>query len=361
MGKFQFGFGVGILLELCSATAAAQLVTISGVTRVVHELPGGGERPAHHINFADCDADDPLTMTLTLKAYQGYALEVWAGTACDLLTNRLGPTATCWRVYNAQPTSEVHQAEIRIRDLLLGRTRAGLGSELEQLPDSAACESASQEKGPQILTAFAMLIDESDQVASTAIWKAQYRLNSSPSPTRVSASSGDRQLLVDFSYESSPMLEDQFISSFELFCDPPPNDPNAVANPVTLDDAGMPLECPVSSELVPGASAAALQHLRCGSASQVTLRGTADGLVNGVSYNVAVASVDTFGNVGPLSPLACQVPQAKPAPEASSGACSFAGTHGVEPGFALTTLGLLGGALARRRRRSGAAFLSVRN
>jgi MYXO-CTERM domain-containing protein len=148
------------------------------------------------------------------------------------------------------------------------------------------------------------------------------------------------------------MLEDQFISSFQLFCDPPPNDPNAVASAVTLGDAGMPSpECPASSELVPGASAAALQHLRCGSASQVTLSGTADGLVNGVPYNVAVASVDTFGNVGPLSPLACQVPQAKPAPEASSGACSFAGTRGAEPGFALMTVGLLGGALARRRRR----------
>ena len=354
MGKFLFGFGVGMLLGLCSATAAAQSVTIAGVTRVVHELPGAGTLPETQINFADCNADDPLTLTLTLQEYQEYALEVWAGTACDALTNRLGPTATCWRVYTAQPTSETHLAEIRIRDLLLGRTQAGLGSELEQLPDSAACESVTKATAPQMLTVFAMLIDESARVVASATWKATYRLNGSPSPARVSASSGDRQLLVDFSYEGSPMLGDQFISSFELFCDPPPNDPNAVAHAATLDDAGMPPECPVSSELVPGASAAALQHLRCGSASQVTLRGTADGLVNGISYNVAVASVDTFGNVGPLSPLACQVPQAKPAPEASSGACSFAGTHGAEPGFALTTLGLLGGALARRRRRGRA-------
>jgi hypothetical protein len=354
MGKFQFGFGVGILLGLCSATAAAQSVTISGVTRVVHELPGGGTLPENQINFADCSADDPLTLTLALQDYQELALEVWAGTACEALTNRLGPTATCWRVYTAQPTSETHLAEIRIRDLLLGRTRAGLASELEQLPDSAACESASKAIAPQVLTVFAMLVDASAQVVSSTTWKATYRLSGSRAPARVSASSSDRQLLVDFSYESSPMPEDQFISSFELFCDPPPNDPNAVANAVTLDDAGMPPECPVSSELVPGASAAALQHLRCGSASQVTLSGTADGLVNGVSYNVAVASVDTFGNVGPLSPLACQAPQAKPALDASSGACSFAGTRGAAPGFALTTLGLLGGALARRRRRNRA-------
>ncbi|MCL2448825.1 MAG: hypothetical protein FWD17_07760 [Polyangiaceae bacterium] len=33
------------------------------------------------------------------------------------------------------------------------------------------------------------------------------------------------------------------------------------------------------------------------------------GLLNGVNYNISVAAVDNFGNIGPLSPQVCQVPQ----------------------------------------------------
>ena len=36
---------------------------------------------------------------------------------------------------------------------------------------------------------------------------------------------------------------------------------------------------------------------------------TVKGLTNGVNYNVSVAAVDNFGNIGPLAPQGCQVPQ----------------------------------------------------
>jgi hypothetical protein len=99
--------------------------------------------------------------------------------------------------------------------------------------------------------------------------------------------------------------------------------------------------------LVAGASGAALQHLRCGSAPKEASRATTVKLSNGVPYGVAVATVDTYGNVGVLSQPACGIPQAK---DETSSACAFAGPGAMQSGAALAALVTLAAALARRRR-----------
>jgi len=131
--------------------------------------------------------------------------------------------------------------------------------------------------------------------------------------------------------------------------------PDAIARgALVARDAGpVEVSCSFSNQLVPGAPAASLEQLRCGSAPATELRGIADGLVNGVLYNVAAATVDTFGNVGALSLPACGAPQAKPAEEQRVQACSAAGTSPMRSGSALAFVALLGSALVRRRRHCG--------
>jgi hypothetical protein len=198
---------------------------------------------------------------------------------------------------------------------------------------------------------YAILLDTNGDFASSSIWKSTYKLIPPPPQHVVSVASGDRQLSV----EISASVSDRTFDGVQLFCDPAPNDPNPTASAeTTSDDAGVFLPtCSASTELVPGADAASLQHLRCGSAPRLTLTAIADGLVNGVSYNIAVASVDTYGNIGPLSEVACQVPQARES-DRQAQACTFSGTARNRSGSALLWLGVFGvfgAALSRRRPR----------
>ena len=193
--------------------------------------------------------------------------------------------------------------------MLRGRTGGNLIGEEGTPSNVPDCEPTSRALAPQVLDVYAMLLDAHGDLASSSIWRSTYKLIPPPPQHVVSVASGGRQLSV----ELSPMISDQNFNGVQLFCDPAPNDPNAAANAETAtNDAGVfvPI-CAPSTELVPGADAASLQHLRCGSAPRLALTAIADGLVNGVSYNIATASVDTYGNIGSLSEVACQVPQAR--------------------------------------------------
>jgi len=348
MGKFSIGLAVALLLSLSAAAAVAQEASVKILD--VGRGAARGDRPVTEINSADCLAADTVKLAVELNGYEPYALEVWAGSACDLKASRAPTTtATCWRVYSEQPRAAVTTVEFGIRDLLYGRTRAtdetGDGGAAHGDP---ACEDSSAVIAPQILTTYVILVDANADARAAAHWDFSYRLKSSPPPTLDSVTSGDRQLSAKFSFDNT----DQYFDGVQLFCDPAPNDPNAAANAQTMtDDAGAFVPaCSPSAELVPGAPAASLQHLRCGSAPKAAVTAVVPGLLNGVSYNIAVASVDTYGNVGPLSGIACQVPQER-AHSVDAKACSFAGTtrdSRETHGSALTYLIVVGGVLLRR-------------
>jgi len=349
MGKFPIVLAVAVLSSSFTATAAAQssTVTILDVARGASH----GDRPPTEINYADCLTNDSVKIALELRGTEGFALQVWAGDQCDSKPNRApAVTATCWQVYSVQPHDDLNTVELAVRDLLYGRTWAGVEpADSGASQGEPACELSSTATAPQVLTTYLMLVDANTDVRGFASWKFTYRLNASPPPTLDSVASGDRQLSATF----SPDNTDQFLAGVQLFCDPAPSDPNATANAQAVtDDAGVfTPTCSPSAELVPGAPAATLQHLRCGSAAKGALTAVVPGLLNGVSYNIAVASVDTYGNVGLLSGVACQVPQER-ASRVNATACSFAGTSRDSrdrSGSALACVMALGAALWRRR------------
>ena len=346
MGKLWLELLAAALLVLCSATATAEQprVTIAGIARAGTR----GDRETAQVNLADCLADDRVKMTLGLDYYQGYALEVWAGTGCSALANRSPATATCWQVLSVIPSHIVTTVELGVRELLRGRTKASSGANGAGSADGAECEDVSQANGPQVLTAYVLLLDGRASVAAEAHWELSYRLHGSLPPEGFTVASGDGKLLLDL----PSTIADPYLAGFQLYCDPAPDDANASANAqVTTDNAGAIVpSCPATAELIPGASPATLEHLRCGSARATDLPAVADGLVNGVSYNIALASVDTYGNVGPLSHSACQVPQAS-ADHATAKACAIGASGPARPGSALACLMAISAVAARRRRR----------
>jgi len=353
MGKARLGVRAAVLASLFSVTVRAQTPSVT-IVDVGRELPRGNLEPTK-INQADCLGNDSVTLTLALEQYQSYALEVWAGDGCDSLANRRAANASCWQVSSVQPSNALTTVKVGIRELLRGRTRASNAEEGVSLADDAACELSSPVSAPQTLTTYVMLIDANAQVSAQVTWKSTYRLRGSLPPEVVSVTSGEGELSVQL----SPINPDPFFAGVQLFCDPAPSDADAAANAqVTTDDAGVFVpECPPSTELIAGAPAAALQHLRCGDAQANALSASAKDLVNGVSYNIAAASVDTYGNLGPLSPVSCAVPQAKSAPQ-STKACAFAGPASAPHGLALA--GCLGFAVAFARRRHGVRARSMR-
>ena len=344
MGKFRYALSVALLYGLFSATASAQTtVTIQGVAREKH-----GDLSSSRINLADCLDDDRVILTLGFGSdAPNDALEIWAGDACELAESRVGPATTCWRLYAAQPTNLSNMPEFRVRDFLSGLTGAAEVENADGASD-AACKLQMPTTLPQFLTAYVLLVDSNGTVSGSATWRAEYRLVGSPPPDNVLAGVADQQALIAFEYDNA----DPVAAGVQFYCDPPPNDPDAIAKGdlVSRDPAAGEHFCSESNELVAGRPAAPLKHLRCGSAPASQRRGIADGLVNGVHYNIAAATVDTFGNVGTLSYPVCAAPQAHA--DAKAKACSFAGTSPVRGGSALAFVVILGGALVRRGRRA---------
>jgi len=291
-----------------------------------------GARPVTEINQADCLANDSVKLTLELQRGAESRLEVWAGFACEAKTSRVGPTTTCWRVHQGAPEQSIYSLELPVRDVLLGRVRAGTS---EDTSDEAACEPASTAITPQVLAVYALLLDDGDNALASAVWKSTYRLKATPPPDLLDASSANGKLHVELAIEST---SDNYIEGFQIFCEPQGASEGAGTHAQ---------DCSNPRELVAGASGAALQHLRCGSAPKDATSATTDKLSNGVAYGVAIATVDTYGNISALSNPVCGIPQAR---EERSSACAFAGTGGTQAESALALV-TLGAALARRRRR----------
>ena len=327
-----------------TATAEQPKVGILGNVTRDHQQ-NAGAAPISQISRQDCLTDDSFDFTLELEHYEGYALEVWAGTACEARSARQSNIATCWQLAVAQPQSETFGFRVGVRDLLRGRTGEVTIEDGGTSSNVSYCEPTSAAIAPQMLDMYVLLLDANGSTAASSIWRSSYKLIP-PSPLSVgSVASGDGQLTV----ELSSSVSDQTFNGVLLFCDPAPHDPNASANAqTTTTDAGVFVPtCSPSTELVAGADAVPLGHLLCGAAQRNSRTVVVDGLVNGVSYNIAAASVDSYGNVGPLSESACQVPQARQSnPRAQ--ACASSGAAGKPRGSQLIWLVVLGAGVSRR-------------
>jgi hypothetical protein len=358
MGRVSFvRRGLRALLGVCiflganparAQTAPSPSVTLADI--VTHSIARDGYRTNNLLNFSDCESDDVITFSLLLSERQSNTLEVWAGTQCDDLTARTTVGATqCWLVASLMPTSDTELVPVHLRDILAGRTVfASTTGSSQTLPqpgtvitgtDANACFDPSGIPVANQITLYFMLVDGSKAISGTAAtWTAKYKLIGPPPPDQVTATPAARSLDIHFEYANF-QTSDITINGFQFYCDPAPG---------TTSDAGASTACDELAQtqtLTPGELAHS--NALCGDANLSATSGTTYGLEIGVPYHVAVAAVDTFQNVGPLSNLACGIPES----DSTSRACGCA-VPGPSPRGALPVLGFMLALVGLSRRRT---------
>ena len=348
---FAFLTVVGFLSAFAEPSQAQLPTTGTSVTLakvgVVHSRQDRGYNllPTQ-INYADCHLDDVISFPLTLSGYTGLTLQTWAGASCEVQNNRIQPNLlNCWQIGQGISPSSINPPAIQVpvKDILYGRTLASgtstgtgtgsaggggadtssgtggadasggmggsvAGSSSSSPSDDPACTQKNAASSAQGINVYFMLVDSGNNIMGTFVtWAATYKLLAPPPPDKVKAGIGENQLPITFEYSSSN--SDTSINGYSLYCDPARGDDAAADAGVLPDDAGpLPIPpCRGSTVLTAGAHPNEVNY--CGNAGKTASSGTATGLVNGVAYNVAVATVDSYGNTGVLSNTTCEVPQ----------------------------------------------------
>ena len=345
-----------VLFSLLWTTSAfAQTVSISeGGIKRSNGFRKQSENPMW-ISKADCLADDEYTFPLTVSNYGGYQLEVWVGSAGDDCTSgeaRRGTTAVCWQVWKGVPTNTGFSVVVRSQDIV-SRRKASDGVVTGPGSGTAAdCEWKEATTAPVEVALYFMFVSAgSDQHAGGVYWTTKFDLAGPTPPTNVKAGIGNTSIIVKWDATT-----DTDKAGYRFFCDPAPkSEPKQVIMrpydldasldafldvdsdedaPVEADDSGSDSgsdanvdtgpeseggpptnaggsgggsnsdgSC-TSSVLVPGKEPDPAYE--CGTGTSTT--GSVTGLTNGAQYVVGVASVDSVGNVGKLSNLACATP-----------------------------------------------------
>jgi len=346
------------------------------------------------INYKDCLSEDFFTFTVNFSTATGlnmYGLEVWAGTSCNETTARPpSTTPTCWRVADPiVPTIIVNNLKVTVRDMLKGRTggsnvgsggtggtggtdssggtggtdalggsdtgSGGAGASPSVPTDAPAeCTPTSAAVAAQTLTLFFLLIDSNAAIGGQATYPVSFKLNAPAPPTGVTTGIGENIAPISWTPTDSGDLS---IDGYQLFCDPAPGQKGVDDSDIVWDPGILPPGCQPTTILVPNARPD--DKYKCGSASKTSTHANAEGLINMVPYNVAVATTDTYRNVGVVStPPVCAIPQPvtgffeayrNAGGAGGGGFCSFS-LH-RRPGLLLSVIGL-GLCLVLRRRRA---------
>lgn len=385
---------LSLALVLGTSLARAQSVAFpgAGTSYVDRKLKYHTENKQWWVSHRDCVEDDVFTFDVDLVQFSSYSLEVWAGASCTDKLQRQGDQATCWQVYKAFPQTKAVAVKVLARDVVAKVKPGGQGSGQE-----SDCNRTDIASSGEKVTLFFMLIDSNNEVAGTYVsFDMGFDVVGPAAPTNVSAGVGENLLVVSW---DAPSDEDR--NGYNVYCDTssgPGSSPAAGGAAGAATDAGTDAASDAATEASAGGSggadgggtdgggtdgggtgggsagnancpSAALtpgtiptdNELLCGSTgSKVATEANADGLQNGVTYAVAVATKDELGNVGPLSKVACGTPQIvddffelyrRAGGKGGGGFCSI---HADPSGATLALAGLaLGAWWARRRRRQG--------
>lgn len=384
-----------VLLAPRAASAQAVTVQTGGISRVNSDgsaatgSTSSYVNPNGRINGADCYGPDnqgisyvfPMTVTSGTSAMH---VEVWAGSAdCSPLTARSGATPTCWPVAGASflPNSTVQYVSIRAQDIV-SQIAATSKALTYAAASSTACTASTQLASVSVY--FLLLDGSANPIGTGASWPMKVKLVGPAAPTGVTADGIDRAITVRWTQAT-----DTDMVGYRIFVDTggAAADGGGGGTPVTtcadggfadggIDDSGdavaLALDGGCTTTIVyeaGGGGTCGSSSLQAGGrADQLTAAATAGkadtqttvtSLANGTSYTVAVATLDSYDNVGPLSTPVC----AEPAPiddfwkkykESGGGAGGFCSAEPGAPvsGAAIATgLAVLAVAWSRRRRK----------
>lgn len=326
-----------LALALAGTTVSQARAQTTGVT-ITLGAPLWDNRPPtdqlnNIVNRADCLAPDvkirfavKLTSTASLS---GKLVEVWSGSDCATQTNR-NENNQCVQVYTGEAVSK--DVSVAVKDILqkVGNSAYGIGTGTDDTCDEGAISTAATAR---IL--WFMVFDPASTATPLAQsqWKFTYDLTPPSPPKNVVAGPGEESIVATF--EASG---DTDVNKYRIYC---------------AEDEGGCTSSVLTADMDVTADARECGSINSTLATQIT--GT--GLMNGVSYAIAISSEDKLGNVGKLSTLSCAVPQEvtgfyeayrAAGGKGGGGFCSFAPAR--QGKLALFGLALAGLALLRRRR-----------
>lgn len=347
------------LLVLCTvlfaARARAQSVSISNKASLVRRGPDGTAVNKRQINpeavsYADCFANQNIEVTYVAAGFNAnQTLEVWAGaTDCKPIAARSGTTQQCWRPTGNLPLQSTGTVTIPVRNILGRRTDTQVA---DYSANTDVCKDIS-------LTTYGLYFlwfqgtatepigtgDQVDVIVKTI----------GPSPlSGLKVLPGNARVIVTFNAAGEGGVADQ--QGVRVYCDDKPSTKTPDTRNVTVcpdsgsadastasdasDDSSVSsvdAGCTTTTETVPGTGGA------CSSSNLVPAK-AADGgalsslpdakylcaelggntgsrvvvesfqgapFVNDKTYAVAVAAIDSFGNVGTLTDVTCATPGA---------------------------------------------------
>lgn len=348
MPRFRSLFAtlLALVAFFVAANASAQSVAIANKTSLRRLYPDGKEATKRQINpeafnLADCLANLSLDISYTTTSPDANkTLEVWAGQQdCKPATARTGTTQQCWKVTGNLTAALTGNVQIPIRNVINRRTGQDV---VDSSGNPAVCNNIA-------LSTFGLYFMWFQGTGTDAISADQVDIQvktAGPSAlTGLSVSPGNTRLIVTFSAVGEAGVTDQ--QGIRVYCDDKPTASNPETRQVTTcpdtgttttDDAGDaeivdagPDACTTTTETVNGGGACTSAALNptdgdsgvptlpdpkylCaeigGNTGARVVVETINGqpLKNDQTYAVAVAAIDSFGNVGSLAEPTCATP-----------------------------------------------------
>jgi hypothetical protein len=216
------------LVALCASSRAfAATIALSPTVNRDHfrNNTNIGSSTTFWISRTDCLVDDVLHFTTTTTDASSLQLEVWVGLGsadCLQKVNRdPATTAQCLRIFSGPATPAVQQINLSTQDIAQieqpvppgRRGQDGIGT------GTAADCSRTGSTAPDDVTLFFMLMQSSDQVASTT-FTTKIDLVGPIAPTNPAATSGNT--LVEVTWTANI---DADVAGYTVFCVPPPGSP----------------------------------------------------------------------------------------------------------------------------------------
>ncbi len=380
-------------LALSSTAFAAPTLTL---TPTIQRFNQDGTVPAQHpmpastqgLNFDDCNNNVKIRFTLSMSTVDsGFSVQAFAGPSdCGPVAARTASTAACWPVLEGNIAQAISTTvDMNVRDIVSQIGRTGPALALAYSPASASVCSSGISGASQISVYFIAVPNGNGDTATGVNSAFKVKLTGPPAPTVTSVGAGDGLLNVNWT-----AAKDSDTQGFYLFTDPPLSaisDAGAVTTCTDagfsdggVDDGGNPINIPNDASCtsapigVSDGSTCGATSLQAGVAGSLvkgfatgTPTGntsssqTVTGLTNGLTYNVAVAASDSYGNIGPISAPTSPTTCGTPAPiddfwkiyrndgGVAGGSCDVSQRQGA-PLFGAALLGI-GVAMLKRRRR----------
>jgi hypothetical protein len=301
---------IGTALLLVAASAGAQ--TLTAPTNIRRHTEETGMLPGW-INRADCLADEIIRFDIRVDGAidTSFTLQPFIGENCEDKDRRTqGANATCRALGESYTPSMSTPIELSVRQIIAGSLGTGVAT-IDGGTDVGAGGAGSEDPGectgidhPRNYKIYFMLTNSSNDEPTAnytrATWDGQIDLAGPEAPSGVTAGTGENTVLVRWTADNStPVAE---MRGFNLYCDPPAGaGPDSDAGGTTCPtDALVPNQIPSDAVRTTNFCGEAL-----GNASSLETRP----LTNGMTYAIAVAGVDTFHNVGPLSNTTCGTPK----------------------------------------------------